>query len=125
MLKSMILDIIKNHLPLWCYLTVALMVATFKVNDTIQVGLDNFRSEIITDSRQVVYELVESLVEKQALKKDKDPKDLKFPDIKYGVIQCNGDYGQIYVPNLPPDRKINAERNCKAVEEMYISAKSY
>lgn len=119
---------IKKHAPtasLVCSIAVGMYQFTISTQQEIRNGFQSLQTEFVYNARQPFYLDKEYALRKQLEKLEKDPGDLKTTDVELMYLLCADEFGVKYIPSLPANRKVNAEKACNKLGELYVSRTIY
>lgn len=125
MLESIIKGFIAKHTPPVVSILVVLLSGIFYISHEVQTGFNGVKEEIVYEARKPFYLAEEYALRKQLEKISKDPADLKTSDIELSYILCADEFGTKYIKSLPANRKINAEKTCLKMADLYTSRNVY
>ena len=125
MIDDLIKGFIAKHTPPAISILLTIVLGIYYIGHEVKTGFDDVKGDIIYESRAPYYLDKEYSLRKQLEKLESDPSDLKTTDVELVYMICSSEFGLKYIPSLPANRKINAEKACEKMSNLYISRNVY
>lgn len=120
-MQTAIKNYMQKHTPPIVSILMSIAVSTAYIGDLIDTGFGSMKEDLIMEARAPFYLSIEYSLAKQNEKLEKDPGDIKSADIELLAMLCQDDFGVKYVPDLPPNRKMDAVQTCEKLTALYKS----